>query len=276
MSLNIFHGILLGILQGIFEWLPISSEGQIIIFSVLFFEMEAQDALVLSIFLHLGTLLAAITYFRKRLYYLIKNLPNFFKGERNDQTKLIRYLVISTIFTILVGVPIYFLVKSIISDLSGIFITLIIGTILILFGFILKKIPKTEFRGNNDTKASDATSVGALTGLSAIPGVSRSGISVLALLIRQFRAEDALILSFLMSIPTILAAEIGIALIEGFNFISIEVLMVALIFSYISGLLTIKVLLDLTKKVKPYVFSFIFGLFAISMGFILVLVEVVV
>jgi len=69
MAISVIHGILLGILQGIFEWLPVSSEGQIIIFSVLFFDISASDALVLSIFLHTGTLLAAITYFRKKSYH---------------------------------------------------------------------------------------------------------------------------------------------------------------------------------------------------------------
>ena len=204
MSISIFQGIILGILQGIFEWLPVSSEGQIILFSVIFFDISASDALVLSIFLHIGTLLAAITYFRKKIFVLVKNIPNFLRGEKNDQTQLVRYLTISTVFTLLVGVPIYFIIRKSIDSIPEEIILFLIGALLIISGLLLKKVTKHELRLHQETNDKDATFVGAITGFSAIPGVSRSGSSVLALLLRHFKTEDALILSFLMSIPVII------------------------------------------------------------------------
>lgn len=273
MGISIFHGILLGILQGIFEWLPVSSEGQIIIFSVLFFDISASDALVLSIFLHIGTLLAALTYFRKKVFLLIKNIPNFFKSEKSDETRLLRYLTISTLFTILIGAPTYILVRTVIDDISGTVTVFIIGALLIISGLILMNIQKKELRSYHQTNDKDATIVGSITGLAVIPGISRSGSSVLALLLRHFKSEDALILSFLMSIPAILAAEIGILIIEGVSFISIEVLLVALVFAYISGILSIKLLLNITKKLKPHVFSILFGIIAISVNIVFVIIN---
>ena len=273
MGLSIIPGIILGILQGIFERLPVSSEGQIILFSILFFDISASDALVLSVFFHIGTLLAALTYLRKKVFMLIKNIPSFVRREKSDETKLIRCLVISTIFTIIIGFPIYLLVRSIIDDIPQTAVVFIIGALLILSRLVIKKIPRKESRSYQETDDKDATFVGIITGFSAIPGVSRSGSSVLGLLLRHFKSEDALILSFLMSIPVILAAEIGILIIEGVSFISINVLLVALVFSYITGILTIKLLLNITKKIKPYVFSIIFGIIAISINILFIVVK---
>ena len=109
--------------------------------------------------------------------------------------------------------------------------------------------------------------------LAAIPGVSRSGSSVLALLFRHFKSQDALILSFLMSIPAIIVAEIGILIIEGGSFIAIDVLLIALFFAYITGLATIKLLINITRKIEPYIFSILFGIIAITANIVLLIIS---
>ena len=260
--MNILTGMILGILQGILEWLPVSSEGILTLVSINFLKISTLEAIKFSIWLHLGTFFAAIFYFRKDIIGLIKHLPVYFKNFRfaDEKTKLINFLIISTLLTGLIGFPIFLFVLDFFSSISAKIMTFLIGLLLIMTGFIQKK-SKEGFKDINALKKEDGIILGFLQGFSILPGISRSGVTTSGLLFRRFNSETALKLSFLMSIPAIFVAEIGLGILEGVEFSLASVSSVLM--SFLFGLLSIGLLLKIARKVEFWKFCIILGLISI-------------
>jgi len=243
--------ILFGIFQGLFEWLPISSQGQLFIIMTLLFDISAQEALNSSIWLHIGTMFAAIVYFRREVFDLLKKL---FKLEFKDD--VLSFLILSTILTGIVGLPLYLLLNNI-SVVFGQASIALVGIALILTGFLQKRTEKKNVDDKNITN-KDKIIAGISQGFSIIPGISRSGITTSVLLLRNFNSKQALKLSFLMSIPAILVAEVGLGAFGGISF-NINYL-VGAIFAFISGIITIDLFLRLAKRISFWLFCVVMGL----------------
>lgn len=241
---SMLHYLTLGIIQGIFEWLPVSSEGIVTLAAAY---MGIANPLQLALYLHLGTVLAVLVYFRKDVKKIFE-----FKDK-----KLARFLTIATIVSLFVSFPFYLLLKTIVFDSPIGF--LLVGIALILTGFFVHK-KKGGLKTIRKTTDSDALLAGALQGFAVIPGISRSGITLFALLSEEYSPESALTLSFLMSVPVVLVANAFI-LLEGFTIVPEHLL--ALIPSFVFGIITIRVLLDLSKKVRFSWFAWIFGAISI-------------
>ena len=152
--MDIIQAIILGIIQGIFEWLPISSEGQSMLILINAFQMDVDEALSVAIFMHLGTSFAVMIKFREEFKSIIS-------GKNHELTRII---VISTVCTGLTGLPLYFILKS--TFTGGIAATLLIGVLLILTGIILglnkgnghKSIDSiTHFEPSLNTKSKSAS-----------------------------------------------------------------------------------------------------------------------
>ena len=243
--------IILGTLQGIFEWLPISSQGMIFLIMTLLFGASAQEALNSAIWLHIGTMLAAVVYFRSDVVVLLRKL---FRLEFNDE--LLSFLIISTIITGIVGLPLYILM----SDISAVFgqaAIAVVGIALVITGLVQRRAGKADV-SDRSILNQDKLVAGAFQGLSIIPGISRSGITTSVLLMRRFSSKQALRLSFLMSIPAVLVAEIGLGALGGISF-SADYLLGAL-FSFISGFITIDLFLKLARRISFWKFCVIMGL----------------
>ena len=253
--MNLFDIIFLGILQGIIEWLPISSQGNITLLLLEFFELEYITAINLSIILHIGTTLAAIVYFRNELYNIIKNNTN----KKDELASNIRtFLIISTLVTGILGYVIY-------SNLSRFnfgteILIALIGTALIISGIIQKtsRIYRISNRKNLDIR--DAILIGIVQSFSVMPGISRSGITVSYLLLRGIDVTKSIRISFLMSIPTIIASQIGLILIQGFDKLPITNILVGILSSFLVGLLTINLILKLAKQIQFWIFCIIIGI----------------
>ncbi|MFA7709371.1 MAG: undecaprenyl-diphosphate phosphatase [archaeon] len=261
--------ILLGVIQGIFEWLPISSQGISVVILTNMFNVAAQTAIDMSIFLHIGTLLAAILYFWKDIKELIiktkyNDILRFNKNLRFDYTTNIsRFILISVFFTLLIGVPIYFLVKHNINAYQVSVLTVVIGIFLLITGLLQVKINKAKETIPKFSN-SDAFFVGGAQGLSVIPGISRSGITTSMLLFQGHNPENAFKYSFLISIPTILIAECGILILNGFTFSPL--ILVSIVFAFIFGYLTIDILMKISKHIDFTYFCFILGIAYILIG----------
>ena len=258
----------LGIVQGILEWLPVSSEGINSLILVNFFGSTLAEAITLSVFLHIGTLLAAIFYFRKELVLIFKQLRedlvncNDFLGT--EENRLITFLIVATFFTGIVGFPlILFSLEQF--EFSGKTATAVIGLLLIITGVIQKKAEKKETL-EKSIGLKDSIIVGVAQGFSALPGLSRSGITTSVLLFRKYNAKDALRLSFLMSIPAVFAAELGLGLMGGVSFTA-DVL-VAIFFAFVFGVATIDALMKLAEKIKFSKFCIILGALSLMVLFI--------
>jgi undecaprenyl-diphosphatase len=260
--LNIIHASILGILQGILEWLPVSSEGILTLVSINLLGIQASEAIKFSIWLHLGTFLAALIYFRKDILKLVKHFPGYLKNVKSDDenSKLITFLIISTILTGLIGLPLFLFAVDILGVLSAKIMTFIIGFFLIITGLLQKK-SKDGTKKTEGLQNKDGIIIGILQGFSALPGISRSGITTSGLLFKKFDSETALKLSFMMSIPTIFVAEIGLGIIKGFEFSLAS--FVSVLFSFIFGIISIGLLLKIAKKIKFWKFCLVLGLISI-------------
>lgn len=241
--------LILGLLQGITEWLPVSSQGQTILVSQAF-GIPLETALDLSIWLHSGTLLAAIYYFRK-------DLKGLFSLEKRY---LLRFLFISTFFTAVVGGPLYLFFKASFSQTAGELVIAAIGILLIVTGLLQKKVkPKERKEGSVNDK--DAIISGISQGFAALPGISRSGTTTSLLLFRGFDSDSALRLSFLMSIFAVSAAEIGLQVRGGFVFSNAAI--VAMLAAFATGLISIGALIKIAKNMDFW--KFLVGLGLISL-----------
>jgi len=249
--------IVLGTIQGIVEWLPVSSEGVLVLIRTNFFDIEQglEKTIREVLFLHLGTFLAAFLYFRKDVFRVWGN------------KKLFNFLLITTIITGLLG---YGLLKLFVNlevqvALSGKFITLAIGLLLLITAYLQIRAKTRGHREIRDLKTGDSLLLGLMQGLAVLPGLSRSGLTVSSLLLKKFNSRDALKLSFLMSLPVVLGGNI----ILNFKYFSVSPeMLLGLVFSFVFGLLTISLLLKIAKKVNFGYFVLIFAVLVVASVFI--------
>ncbi|MBM3291752.1 undecaprenyl-diphosphate phosphatase [Candidatus Bathyarchaeota archaeon] len=251
--LTLSDAIIIGIFQGLLEWLPISSRGNIILLITSIMNLPLSDTLQLSIFVHFGTALAAALYFRSEIINILlrKNL---------EYHKIFLFLLISTVITGIIGAPIYVFIEE--TLIYGELILAITGIALIINSFIQKK---TRLK-NDQLKTpniKDGVIIGFIQGFSAIPGLSRSGLTTSSLLFRGFSSEDAFKLSFLMSIPVSIGASFGSLIIKS-NFIIDQLVLATLFTSFIIGYLSIDILLKLVRRIKFWKTCLLLGVIMIT------------
>ena len=241
---------LLSLIQGITEFLPISSSSHLIIFSN--YTNFENRSLEIDISLHIGSFLAVITYFYKDIINFIKNKDLFIK------------ILTASLPVMLLG---YFLVQTnFIEKLRNIEV---IGWTTLIFGILLYISDKFKLEKNIATNFSykSAIFIGFFQIFSIVPGVSRSGISITAARLLNFKRFDAAKISFLLSIPTLGAVSIfGLKNLITSEDASISILNLILIFlSYAFSLLTINYFL---KYIKNFSLN-IFVIYRILLGAIL-------
>jgi undecaprenyl-diphosphatase len=252
---------LLGILQGVLEWLPVSSQGNLVLLMIHLLGIEPAQALNLSLFLHIGTSLAALIYYRTEFIALLKATPHIRSYDNRRERRLLVFLLTTTLMTGLVG---YMLLRLLFtSTLIGETLTGLTGVALIGTGLVQRASHERGTRSTVDLTAEDMVVAGLTQGFAAIPGVSRSGVTITALLFRQFRARAALKLSFLMSVPVVLAGEVGLTLLTGLPAVAFPELLVGILASFTVGLVSIHSLIKLTAKVKVWTFCLVLGMLAL-------------
>lgn len=260
--------IILGIIQGITEWLPVSSEGMIVLISKKFFSQELATEIIIkqALFLHLGTFLAALMYFRRDVWSLIKTFFNYQSADLATQ-KIFKFLIIVTLISGFLGLV---LVKALTGleeylSLSTRIITLIIGLSLLITSLLQIKARQSGHKKAGQLTNKDSWLLGFVQGLAALPGFSRSGLTVSAFLLRNFDKFDSLKLSFLMSLPIVLMGNIILNLPS--QAFSLELIW-GLVFSFIFGLLTINLLLKLARKINFGYFVLLFSILVLASAFI--------
>ena len=275
MDINIIQALILGMVQGLTEFLPISSSAHLVIVPEL---LGVESSLAFDTLLHVGTLIAVISYFRSDLIAMIKaffsslaDIPRGrFKEEiRNDQFKRLAWLIlVGTIPAGLMGILLKDFFESLFSSVSA------VGYFLLITGFILWGVERMP-RGEKKTKEISFTNsliVGIAQGCAIAPGISRSGATIATSLYLGFDREMAARFSFLLSIPAIL----GAALIQlkdltaGFDISTgafVGGLISAMIFSY----LAIKFLMGYIKKHSLVIFAY----YCWTVGIITLLLTVV-
>lgn len=225
-------------MQGLLEWLPVSSEGNMVILLTQLFGYGVEETLNTVIFLHLGTGFAALTYFREPvLNILLMKTP----ADRDMFYKLF----LMTGLTGLVGFPLFMFLN--VSASIGETILALTGVALIITGLLQRQASQSSKDGS-ELSWPLTILLGVAQGLAIIPGLSRSGLTTSIMLFRNFDGEEAFRISFLMSIPASFAAAIGLMLVKGFQpdaYSGLAALVAALV-----GYLTIGRLLVLARKVS--------------------------
>ena len=247
--------LLLGVLQGIAEWLPISSEGWLYIISIFLLKIDPERSLTSALFLHLGTSIAAILVLRNEIK------EAFFESKRKEEKELRLFLLSATIISGGVGFPLYLYLKESLLPSSGEILALMTGFLLFAVGLILKFVSSHQTR-----KASfsirHGVFVGLLQGLSVLPGISRSGITLAGLVLLGF-GKHSLKLSFLLGIPVALGASL-------LQLTSADVNMFPALFSsFLVSILFLRFLLSYSYRIEPWKLSILFGLIAVVFSLLL-------
>ncbi len=264
--MNALGYILIGILQGILEWLPVSSKGVEALIMVKFFNKTLSEALVLALWLHIGTLLAAMVYYKIEILEILKNLKNYVKNpaEDTDVSRLTSFVIVVTLLTGLIGTPLLLFGLDKL-NFAGDAAMLIIAFFLILTG-IFQWTAKKKINTEKELRLKDSIYLGIAQGFTAIPGLSRSGTTVSTLMFRGYSAQEALRISFLVSIPAVLGVEVLLGLLKTHTF---DILIIpGIIASFIFGLLTIKSLIKVAEKIN-------FGYFCSGFGLIIILFVII-
>ncbi len=208
--MNLLHAALLGIVQGLTEFLPVSSSAHLILVRA-FFGIDAdQFGMIFDVALHLGTLAAVVVYFWNDLIDMLRALPNLFSPQRDPKARLIWLIVIATIPAVIVGGLFADYIEEHLRTPMSTVLQLALGAIVFLVAERISKQNRTE----RDLTAVDALVIGCAQATALAPGISRSGATITAGLLLGVKRLDAARFAFLISIPAILgaAAKEGIKL----------------------------------------------------------------
>ena len=249
--MDFIAALFLGLIQGITEWLPVSSTGHLVL---------AQEAMNISttqnvmfdLVLHAATLCSVLIFLRKELKKIARAI--YTKKEKLDESglksrKLGEYAIIATIPIALAGI-----IAA--SHLNEIFTPEATAIALLITGIMLwfAEMPKLR-KNRSELKASDAIIIGCLQAISIAPGISRTGTTISAGCYRGLNREIVAVFSFLMSIFAIVAAIVySLAFAENYQIDWIPTLAAAVV-AFITGLIALRWFFDMIKKFRLRIFS---------------------
>ena len=255
--------LIIGIVQGCLEWLPVSSQAFLFIILIMF-GVNPMEAFLITIVLHLGTALSSLIYYRKEY---INMITNFYSDP--SAKRVFTFYVIGIITTGVVVLPIYLVYKKLLESLGhlifigALLILLLIGLAMLLVGFFMRLAQKSlGQRKKDEINYKDAFLFGAFQALAIIPGVSRSGITISVLLARKIDKKVAVDLSFSVA-PFVIIGGIF------FDFLVLEKgnidlllspnLIAAGISTFVTSFLTIKYFTKLVERINFSTFLIVMG-----------------
>lgn len=256
--MELIKSIILGIIQGLTEFLPVSSSGHLVL-AKHFLNFEFSSNVAFEVFLHLGSVLAVIIFYRKDILELLASLVKF-KDNSNEHVhnrNTIYYLLVATIVT---GVG-YFLFDDKIesffdtSKSTNIYLVSIFLSVTGLIIFISDKLTVSELNYRLGIKKSIL--VGIAQSFALLPGISRSGSTIAMGIFVGMKREDAARFSFLLSLPAILGANL-LKLDELTKLSSSDMIIfvAGAAAAFVSGMLVISALIRLVKNKKLKYFSY--------------------
>lgn len=256
------EALILGLLQGLTEYLPVSSSGHLAIGSELF-GIEGEENLAFTVAVHVATVLSTLVILWKEIDWIFRGL---FKWEMNAETKYVLNIVISMIPVGIVGV--FF--KDYVEEVFGSGIS-IVGYMLFVTAAILTFSYYAKPRQKETIGWRDALVIGIAQACAVMPGLSRSGSTIATGLLLGCKKESLAQFSFLMVIPPILGEALldvmkGLKGEEAFGGIDALPLAVGFLAAFVSGCLACKWMINIVKKGKLIYFAIycaIAGIFAL-------------
>lgn len=275
--MTLVQSVLMGLIQGLTEFLPVSSSGHLAIFKILF-DVNTDTGILFDVLLHVGTLIAVCIVYYKDIARLIVELIRIFvdviynikmlvlkiiKKEEttyrriivNSYRKFVLLIVVATIPTGIIGYMGQDLVTACSEWLIVVGICLLITAVLL---FVSDKVPDGAKRPKQIT-CTNAFVIGICQGLATMPGISRSGTTIAACVISGFDRKFAVKYSFILSIPAILGALVlqlkdlsDVTLVAG----EMRNYIIGMVVAAVVGYICIKTLLVIVRKKKFKIFGF--------------------
>ncbi len=244
--MTIIDSIILGILQGLTEFLPVSSSGHLVLVEKLLGHKDVP--LLYDILLHVASLLAVFIFFRKKLFNLAKECVSFKVNKSHKYVLMILAATIVTTAMLFVTKP---MMKSIKEEPVYLTVAFAFTAILLLIAqsFFKKAVPDKEIT------LKDALVIGFFQGIAVLPGVSRSGSTITGALFRKIPAAEAVEFSFMLAIPAILGALLLELVKGGFAIIDPVPSFVGFVTSFVASLAALKLLVFMMKKTILYPFA---------------------
>jgi len=257
------EAVILGLVQGLAEFLPISSSGHLALLQQ-WFGIEEDKVLLFAVLLHVGTLISVFIVYWKDIWELIVELcltiKDIFTGkglriEERPVRKLGVMIIVATVPTGIIGILFNDLFDSLYTSV------LPIGIGLIITGFLLTLAEKmgSSKRGIKQMNYRNAIFIGIVQGIAICPGISRSGSTLFGSLVCNLNREFAVKYVFLISIPSILGSavlEAPAALEAGFDMAQLGPVLVGMIVAAVSGLVAIKTMIKVVSNKKLNYFSY--------------------
>ena len=232
-----FKYIILGVVQGLTEFFPVSSSAHLVIVQKLLGIFEQR--VFISVILHLGTTLALIVFFFKDIVAALHN------------RRALIFIAIAVFVTAAIGIP----GKKFFESLFASSFVAALG--LIFSGVILILTRRFTQAKRNNFNYKDAFVLGLAQGLAIVPGISRSGVTISTLLFRRLDKETSFRLSFIASIPVVLGAVLlKIKDINNFSNLNLQGLLAGFIFSFAFGIIALKILKAFLEQAKLHYFGY--------------------
>lgn len=270
--MNLIQAILMGIVQGLSEFLPISSSAHLVftsnfykVFANIPIHEQSGQEVFFDIMVHLGTLIAVLIFFRKDIIKIIKALFNALRSRvwTDDDAKIGLYIIVGTFLTVLVALPLHDFAERLVFSPS------IVGGLLFITGFALlysEYVSKHVKARKNQVDFKTSILIGLAQGIAAMPGFSRSGWTIATGLFSGLDRTTAARYSFLLSIPIILGASMVYPFVKldlhevvNYNWVAI---IAGTVVSGVVGYLCIKYFM---KFISKFSLAF-FGYYCIIMG----------
>lgn len=257
--MSLFDAIVLGIIQGLTEFLPVSSSGHLVLAEHLL--NVKVPGVTFEVLIHLGTLVSVLIYFRTRIYRLVKAL---FVRAMVSERRIIFFLIIGTIPAGLAGILLKDWFEKTFSNPIETSVELIITGLILL-------IPRLFKPGNRSMNWGTSIIMGIGQAISILPGISRSGTTIVSGMLAGVKPSEAAEFSFLLSIPAIG----GAILMEAKQLLDIPSALavpytVSTIASFLFGLLSVYVVLASVKKGKfDYFAYYCFAIGAVGLYYFL-------
>ncbi|MCP4647095.1 MAG: undecaprenyl-diphosphate phosphatase [bacterium] len=248
--MDFFGMLILSIIQGITEWLPVSSSGHLALAQHYFF---GEVPVIYDMGMHVGTMLAVLLYFREKILGMLFSFLKF--DTKSKEFRLILLLILGSIPTAIIGF-----------SFKGFFVSMYANPFLVGAGLVVTSLILFSVKFSSSKKAEpnekNAIAMGIGQGLAVAPGISRSGTTITAGLQMGMSWKEAATFSFLLAIPAILGATFFLLLETPADSIDWGLMSVGLIGSFLSGFASIHILLNfIGRKTFP-----LFGVYCLLLG----------
>lgn len=237
--MDLVAAALLGVVQGLTEFLPVSSSGHLILARAFFGWDAGRFGLAFDVACHVGTLLAVVAYFRGEILRLTVAAPGALAGRDGSWERLGRLIIVGTVPVVIVGLLFASAIETTLRTPAVVAVALAVGG----FGLIAGEWFGSKRRGDETIGYGEAFAIGVAQASALVPGISRSGATLTVAMLLGLRREAAARFVFLLSLPAVLAAagketlEFSEAGVEG---LPVTMFLVGLVVSGVVGYVTVK------------------------------------